>query len=256
MADLMWVSPKNGKRRRGMGFFNPFIQIVGDGGRLRPLGLPLIEITIDEAPILLALPGAKELLLDITKLGRKAGVRVRLAAQVPSLVELAAQELRSLLVGGTVVCLRTGDKVTGNMVNISANPFELPKIFPNGQPTFGLGYASTLDSRPNTPFRADWLEDPYEVAETTKICGMDDRFAARMAEVISSADATAEQLGKAADSMSALQLRILRELPSSQGQIIQAFRGEHSLTEVTEALGMLASDGKITRKGDTIEAAV
>jgi len=224
-------------------------------GKPRPLGLPVIEITIDEAPLLLAVPGAKELLLDLIKLGRKTGVRIRLAAQVPSLNELKLQEIRSLLIGGGAFCLRTGDKVSANMMNITAAPWELPKKFLNGQRTHGLGYASTLENRPNTPFRADWLEDPWEVADSTRIAKPDDRFAAKMAEIIAEEDATVEQLGAAADAQARLELLILSMLPEQQGALINQLQGEYRLTEVSGAISALLSDGKVVRSKDMIKAA-
>lgn len=255
LADVVWVDPRTGKRRRGMGFFNPFTIIEGPGGQLVPLGLPVIEITIDEAALLLSEKGAKDLLLDLAKLGRKAGIRLRLATQVPSLAEMKAQELRSILNGGTGVCLRTGDKVSGNMMNITAAPWELPKVFGNGMQTFGLGYAATLESRPNTPFRSDFLADPYEVAETARIARLDDRFAARMAEIISAEDATVDQLRQAADEYGQLQLAIMRMLPDTRGEIILAFQGEHTMSEVNEALSQLETARRVVRSGDTYEVA-
>lgn len=256
LSGVRWISPKDGKTRPGMGFFNPFIMIIDPvTGQPRPLGLPVIEITIDEAPLLLAVPGAKELILDLIKLGRKTGVRIRLAAQVPSLNELKLQEIRSLLIGGGAFCLRTGDKVSANMMNITAAPWELPKKFLNGEKTHGLGYASTLENRPNTPFRADWLEDPWAVAENTKIAKPDDRFASRMAEIIAEEDATTEQLGAAADAAARLQLLILSMLPKRQGELIQQLQGDYRLTEVSGAITDLLSAGKVIRQKDTIKAA-
>jgi hypothetical protein len=169
---------------------------------------------------------------------------------------MVKSELRSLLVGGNVFCLRAGDKVTGNMLNIQANPWELPKLFPNGLETFGLGYCDTVEQRLSTPFRADWVEDPELVAETAKIAPLDDRAAAKMAEIIAQEDATAEQLSRAADAATLLQLKILARLgqPATQGALVVGLRGEATLTEVAEAISILESDGKVTRKGDMIEA--
>jgi hypothetical protein len=256
LASLTWINPENGKHRKGMGFFNPFTKIVDPvTGRIRPLGLPVVEITIDEAPLLLALTGAKDLLLNILKLGRKAGVRVRLACQVPSLTELGGdQALRSLLVGGSVFCLRTGDKVSGHMTNISAAPWQLPKIFPSGEQTFGLGYADTLGERPNTPFRADWLKDPYEVSETAVIAGLDDRFAAKMQEIITQQDATVEKLGAEADTVARLQALILAQLPATQGQLVARLKDSYRLTEVAAAISELTSSGRAVNRRGKIEA--
>ena len=254
MADLTWIHPKTGRHNDGMGFFNPFTMIIDPvTGEKRPLGLPVIEITIDEAPILLDEPGAKELLLKIIKLARKTGTRVRVAAQVPSLTELKDQAIRSLLVGGGAFCLRSGDKVTGNMTNITAALHELPKVFLNGQQTFGLGYAATLENRPNTPFRADWLEDPYEAAACPHIAKPDSRWSAKMAEIISGEDATAEKLQQAADSAASLQLIVLALLPSTKGELISQFQGKLSLTEINSAVDDLVASGRAVQRNGRIE---
>ena len=169
LAGLRWRTD-DGDERTGMGFFDAFMT-----------GLPIVEITLDEAPAFLTDPklGAEagRLLADIGKRGRKAGFRLRLAVQVPSLSELGgdAQALRSMLVGGNVFCGRTGDRVSGGMVGISADPHELPKYFPDRSPTVGLGYASGPDNRPGTPMRWMWTEDPYKVARAADIRPLDDR---------------------------------------------------------------------------------
>lgn len=174
LAGLKWTTPE-GHERKGMGFFDAFMT-----------GLPIIEITVDESPALLTDPKlgreAGRLLADIGKRGRKAGFRLRLAVQVPSLSELGgdAQALRSMLVGGNVFCGRTGDKVSGGMVAIDADPSGLPKYFADQSPTVGLGYASGPDNRPSTPMRWEWVPDPYKVAESAPIRPLDDRLAAAM----------------------------------------------------------------------------
>jgi hypothetical protein len=94
---------------------------------------------------------------DAGKLGRKAGESEWLVAQVPSLAELGGdQALRSMLVGGNVVSLRTGDKVSAGMLGLEADPASLPKYFPDGEPTQGLGYAVTMDNR-QAPMRTDLI---------------------------------------------------------------------------------------------------
>ena len=178
LAGLRWRTG-DGETRTGMGFFDAFMT-----------GLPIIEITLDEAPAFLTDPKhgseAGRLLADIGKRGRKAGFRLRIAVQVPSLSELGgdAQALRSMLVGGNVFCGRTGDRVSGGMVGVSADPHELPKYFPDGKPTVGLGYASGPDNRPGTPMRWMWTEDPYKVARSAQIRGLDERCAEAMERVM------------------------------------------------------------------------
>ena len=90
-------------------------------------------------------------------------------AQVPSLSELGDQALRSMLVGGNVVCLRTGDKVSAGMVGLEADPSALPKYFPDGEATGGLGYVVSVDNR-QAPFRSDMVprrmrRQPVEVPQ-------------------------------------------------------------------------------------------
>jgi hypothetical protein len=116
----------------------------------------------DEAPELLGGGGNAKLGAEMTriqasraKLGRKAGDMEIMVTQVPSLGELGGnQALRSMFVGGNVVSLRTGEKVSQGMLGLSVDPYTLPKYFPNGDATQGLGYAVALDNR-QAPFRSD-----------------------------------------------------------------------------------------------------
>lgn len=250
LGQLRWRDSK-GRMRTGMGFFNPF---------MTP-DLPIIEVTIDEAPVLLAMMKkigtqtikAVDLVLDIGKLGRKAGFRLRLAAQVPSLAELGKQELRSMLVGGNVFCLRSGDKVSGGMMNIKASPYELPKVWANGESTFGLGYADTVDARPNTPMRTDWLEDPYEEAEREPIRRPDDMAVQCIAAAIAAGDADLADLARAADSASRAQLDVLRRIDGrmTQGEVIAVCIRDMKVSEITTTLRQLAEDGKVRQNADS-----
>jgi hypothetical protein len=187
LATLTWQA-EDGDERTGMGFFDA-----------QMTGLPIVEITVDESPELLTDPlhgdEAAELLSRIGKMGRKVGFRLRLAVQVPSLAELGGlQALRSMLVGGNVFCGRTGDRVSGGMVGIESEPSELPKYFPDGSSTVGLGYASGPDNRPGTPARWDWVKDPYKVARSARIRPLDDQAAAILADYTAAATLTAGEL--------------------------------------------------------------
>jgi len=234
------------KPRRGMGFFNPWLS-----------GLPVIEITLDEAPVLLAIPGAVAKVLDMLKLGRKAGFRFRLAAQVPSLSELGDQALRSMLVAGCIYCFRTGDKVTGGMANLAASPHLLPKYFPDRSATNGLGYAEGLDGRGSVQMRTDYLTDAYETAESLAYRDWDDTVGGAFSQSLADAGHLADRLRKMADDEAAAQLAVLGLLdkgPLPMGDIITRMDGIR-LSEVTAAVNKLQADGKLERDGDLIGVA-
>lgn len=173
LASMPWTAP-DGSARTGMAFFDAVLT-----------GLPIVEITVDESPALLAHPvhgaAAAYLLGEIGKLGRKAGFRIRLAVQHPSLSELGNHPpLRSMLVGGNVFCGRTGDAQTQGMIGVKGDPRQIPKYFADGSPTVGLGYADGPDNRPGTPARWDWVPDPHAVARRARIRGLDERCAEAM----------------------------------------------------------------------------
>jgi hypothetical protein len=142
LATRTWID-EDGYEQQGFEFFDPALT-----------GLPVIMPIIDEAPMILNGGGnskraafAVTMVGDMAKLARKTGLSVQLVAQVPSLSELGDQSLRSMLVGGNVVCLRTGDKVSAGMLGLDVDPSALPKYFPSGEPTGGLGYAIGPDNR-------------------------------------------------------------------------------------------------------------
>lgn len=241
LGSMRWIDDK-GRARRGMGFYNPDL-----------CGLPIVEITIDEAPILIALRdkrggmSALQMILDIAKLGRKVGFRLVLAAQVPSISELGKGELRSQLVGGNGFCLRTGDKVTNGMMGIKANPSELPEAFADGSPTYGLGYADTMDGRAGSPMRLDFVPDPYEVAEQATIRRLDDRAAGVVARVLASQEATTDQLSRLATQASDAELRILQRLrqgPLTRGEIV-ALCQPLPMSEIVATLPELVTRGTV-----------
>lgn len=151
MASMTWDD--DGHRAKGMQFFDAALT-----------GLPVVMPIIDEAPLLLSGDGNAKLGAEMVyltaggaKLGRKTGLSKWLVAQVPSLAELGGdQALRSMLAGGNVVCLRTGDHVSAGMLGLEADPSTLPKYFPDGAPTQGIGYAVTMDNR-QAPMRTDMV---------------------------------------------------------------------------------------------------
>lgn len=163
LANMTWDD--DGHKVRGMEFYDPWLS-----------GLPVVMPIIDEAPMLLSGGGNAKLAQDMVriagdaaKLYRKAGGSLWMVGQVPSLSEFGDQALRSMLVGGNVVCLRTGDKVSAGMVGLEADPSALPKYFPDGEATGGLGYVISVDNR-QAPFRSDMVprrmrRQPVEVPQ-------------------------------------------------------------------------------------------
>ena len=164
MASMTWTD-EDGYKVRGMEFYDPQLS-----------GLPVVMPIIDEAPLLLSGGGNAKLAQEMVrlegeggKLGRKTGKSKWVVAQVPSLSELGDQALRSMMVGGNVVCLRTADKVSAGMVGLEADPSALPKYFPDGEATGGLGYVVSVDNR-QAPFRSDMVprrmrRQPVEVPQ-------------------------------------------------------------------------------------------
>ena len=168
LASMTWED--DGHKVKGMEFFDA-----------RLTGLPVVMAITDEAPLLLSGGGNAKLSAEMIrlegeggKLGRKTGMSKWLVAQVPSLSELGDQALRSMLVGGNVVCLRTGDRVSAGMLGLETDPSVLPKYFQDGEPTAGLGYAVSLDNR-QAPFRTDMV--PRRMRhEAAEVAVLDDGF--------------------------------------------------------------------------------
>ncbi|RCW45142.1 hypothetical protein DFQ14_103106 [Halopolyspora algeriensis] len=147
------------------------------GGSIEPSPhLPLICIVIDEAHKLLMddedegvnNKDIKRMCEKLTQEGRKFGISLVLATQVPSATQLGGSTvLRDQLKGGTVIGLRVAERTSGNMISSGApmpeGLHELPAEFADGTPTRGLGYV--LTSR-MIRARSLLLEDPSSVQAT------------------------------------------------------------------------------------------
>jgi hypothetical protein len=153
LAGRTWRD-EDGHEVQGMDFFDPQLT-----------GLPIALILADEFHMLLKADGridakraerAQGISGNIAKLGRKTGVCLWPAVQVPSLEEMGSRVLRSMLVGGNVVCLRTGERADAGMIGLQADPSLLPKYFANGEPTSGLGYIVGPELR-QAPARIDMV---------------------------------------------------------------------------------------------------
>lgn len=125
------------------------------GGSLEPSpDVPLVPVVIDEAHKLLMSDDDEDnrdiarMCEKIAQEGRKYGVALILATQVPSAKQLGGSTvIRDQMKAGTVIGLRVNENTSGNMIT-SGSPMpeklnELPQYFDNGEETRGLGYMLT-----------------------------------------------------------------------------------------------------------------
>lgn len=129
---------------------------------------PLLMVIIDEAPDVTKDPECARIIAKIGKKGRKLGVGITLITQVPSLAEFGNdQAMRSMLSSTNVVMFRVSDKYSKQMgmpIDLPVDPNNLPKEWPDGSSTAGLGYLA--DASRISPFRAMYQEDAYHWATT------------------------------------------------------------------------------------------
>jgi len=257
LASLTWDD--EGTPVRGMNFFDPFVT-----------GLPILMTIGDEYPVLLTdrQYGAEAIRLtaDLGKRGRKTGFSLWPVAQVPSLSELGDQVVRSMLVGGNVVCLRTGDRVSAGMLGLPADPSELPRYFPDGQPTYGLGYVLGPDNR-QAVARVDL--PGKSTRQVPEVPAFDDRLGEIMARFGSAvpllprpepSHALAAVLSGSDEGGAQTAAELIIEIvdrPMTKGDILQAVKdrraraGEkpYHLRTITLALEKLTAEGRIEKTG-------
>ncbi len=143
--------------------------------------LPMVLIILDEAHLVLK-DGNKyqrqitAYVLEMARLIRKAGGKMVLATQLPGLKDLGGEQaLRDMLRGGTVWSGRTANAVGAGMLGLTKDPSLIPRRFPDGSPTAGLGYLDGFDSRPDAPMRVD-LPGPEAYTNPPPVPQLDDRF--------------------------------------------------------------------------------
>jgi hypothetical protein len=131
LAQVEWTDDR-GRVRKGKAHFEPTPE------------MPLLSITIEEAHAVLSIAEARKLAEDIAKMGRKCGVSLRLVVQVPLLDQLGnSMTLRDGVAGGNVVVFRTANRLSGQVAfngTLPVDPSQLPRQFPDGSSTAGLGY--------------------------------------------------------------------------------------------------------------------
>jgi len=155
-------------------------------------GLRMPLIVLDEAHMVLK-DGSKwqrQIISDVVevgRLGRKAGTELVLATHVPGLAELGgSQALRDMLRGGNVWSGRTANKVAGGMIGLVKDPSEIPRFFADGRETAGLGYADGPENRPDAPMRTDRVPSSAYV-RPPEVGILDDRFLEVMDRAMKSA---------------------------------------------------------------------
>ncbi len=263
LADFPWTD-EDGYERPGMDFYDPHLS-----------GLPLIFLVFDEAHLLLGDPRygeeAKRITGNLVKLNRKAGGSLVLASHTLLLSQLGDMTLRAMVVGGNAVALRTGENLSGGIIGLEADPKLLPRTFPDGTETHGLGYIVGPDNRPDSPMRSRLVPNPRKVAVDAQIAEMDPVFGDAFRAVLDQAKGTAPAVRSA--SLAAVPLpeddkpgraaadAILSVLTEEldRGQIIVACRDlagkwgrgrPFSTKTISDALRKLVTEGKITQAGD------
>jgi hypothetical protein len=136
-----WDTDPVGRRRHniGKGFFDVEI------------GFPLIQVKIDEWPLLVTHPDpeirstAQRLIIRAITLWRKRGLEPELAAQTLDLTLIGLRELREIMAFFNVIGLRL-DPASSSMAGLGGDPRKLP---PN---TPGAAYINGPDHRDRTEF--------------------------------------------------------------------------------------------------------
>jgi hypothetical protein len=130
--------------------------------------LPILQIVIDEAQdVLTSGSEAVKLAETIARMGRKCGLRLVLITHLPTVEYIGGSHaLRSLLAGGNVVCFRSAERVSKNLVlppSFSVDPYAIPMETDTGEPTSGTAYVYGPRARP-VSMRNYLLERAHRVA--------------------------------------------------------------------------------------------
>jgi len=250
LARVQYVDEK-GRTVRGTDHFDP------------TPAMPLLQVVIDEAHVLLKDSTAVEIIEDIGKMGRKTGIGVVLVTPVPSVQELGGSlPIRTMVSSGNVVVLRC-DNLSGQMAFSGAlpvSPAKLPREFPNGQLSDGLGYLLGASSR-TAPMRAYRVDGPYHWATTGRPAQLATLDVAAAGEAYNSRHERLDQpviipsprtesspaaggAGTAVDAVLAL-LAEVGEL--DRGRAIKDTG--YSPRQITNAFAALVEDGRVVKTG-------
>jgi hypothetical protein len=160
LAGIRWVDDR-GRERTGIGQFTP-----GDPRH----GLKLLSITIDEAQTVLADPACRALVEEMIAMSRKCGIKFRLITQVPLLSSLGnSMAIRDAVAAGNVIVLRTANRLSGQVAfngALPVDPSSLPKEWPNGSTTSGIGFVFAPGADRAATMRVGYVEDVFGWAST------------------------------------------------------------------------------------------
>lgn len=247
LADVEWVDGK-GRTRKGVDHFDhrhPAIVL---------LGLKLWCLTVEEAHDLLKVKEAADIVQRLVAMARKCGIKIRLVTQVPLLSSLGGRmEIRDAVASGNVIVLRTANGLTGQVAfngTIPVQPHQLPKQWPNGLTTSGIGYTLGAATR-SAMMRGHFVEDPYHWATTGTAAKLTWLPTPGEAVAPPPAAVVAEPASGARDAgCRAAVLKALEAGPSKRGDIIAATG--FSVSAVQKELGALVAEvPALVRKTDT-----
>lgn len=160
LSSLEWTD-EMGRQHEGIDHFDPLNPVI------RGFGLPMICVTIEEAPEMLRVAGAAAVVEAIGRQSRKCGIKLRLVVQVPLLDQLGGSTtLRAMVAAGNVIVLRTSDRLSGQVAFngvLPVDPALLPREWPDGSTTAGLGFILGPGAR-SVPMRLNLVDDPYHWA--------------------------------------------------------------------------------------------
>lgn len=266
LASTPWTDDA-GRARTGFNGF-PLEQVY------RLLGMPLLVVTLEEAPSILEIPEARSLAEKISKMGRKCGIKLRIVVQVPLLDQIGgSMTLREMLVSGQGFLFRTGGRMSGNVMfpGLPIDPYAIPREDEHGRTTAGIHYvqgASTRTALARTMFvrdAADWAmtgaTTPLDAASASAAGDLyvnrhdepddDDVIVARPAAADTPPGGTVTALRVTCRDMV---LAFLADGPKKQGEIAaHCFqRGQYAIKTVREALQTLrdANPPLIEKVGD------
>jgi DNA-binding transcriptional ArsR family regulator len=172
LADVEWTD-EQGRRRKGRASFEPTPE------------MPLLSVTVEEAHAVFVYDEAVKLAEEIGKMGRKCGVSLRLITQVPLLSQLGnSMTLRDAVAGGNVIVLRTANRLSGQVAfngTLPVDPAQLPRRFPDGSSTSGLGFMIGATDR-QAPMRGFFDVDPFGWATAGETNTLDP-YSSRAAEL-------------------------------------------------------------------------
>lgn len=164
LSSIVWRDEK-GREQEGITDFTP-----GDPRH----GLPMISVTIDEFQSVVGDEDygdeCASLVEEMIEMSSKCGIKFRLLTPVPLMDSIGnSQRIKDAVGSGNVGVFRTANQLTGQAAFngvMPVDPCELPKEWPNGESTAGLGFVFGPGADRPTKMRTVVLHDHYEWATT------------------------------------------------------------------------------------------